>query len=567
MTTSVTSLARNYSYIIISLFIFSCSNDIPGNQDSRPNIVLIMADDLGFSDLGCYGGEINTPHLDRLADQGLRFSQFYNGTRCCPSRASLLTGLYAQQAGIGHMTADFGFDGYRGELSNQAVTLAEVLKTAGYTTMMTGKWHVTANTSDTSDVSSWPLQRGFDKFYGTLPGHGSFWDPAGLYYGNTPIKAAGDFYYTEVLADSAISFMEKATNIHDPFFLYLSFTAPHYPIHAREKFIKKYEGKYNEGWDELRKKRLDKLTHEGILNEKLEISARDVQSVSWEMEPLKDWQAHRMSVYAAMVEQMDLSIGRVVTAIKESNQLENTMIIFLSDNGGSAEGHLNGMIERWGTPWKSKQIPEYAPNGQAVKAGDFPGEKLGGPETYGSYGLKWANLSNTPFSRFKSWVHEGGISTPFIVHWPNKIKDPGEIRNQQGHLIDIMATLVEVSGAEYPKEFHGNAIISQAGISLVPAILKDSIMERSLFWEHEGNRAMRKGNWKLVSEYPGTWKDVRPYPNSGSWELYNLKNDRIESNDLAQEHPERVRELAAEWKAWADGNMVVDWEEFADNEY
>lgn len=378
---------------------FRCSSE---TDEHRPNIILILADDLGFSDLCCYGGEIETPNLDYLARNGLRFSQFYNGARCCPTRASLLTGLYAHQTGIGHMTENLEFQAYTGELSNLTPTIAEVLKKSGYLTYMAGKWHVTQNTRLSDLEKNRPLNRGFDHFYGTLPGHGSFWDPAGLMEDEKFIEPEGDYDYTEAISDYACRYIREATRKGNPFFLYVAYTAPHYPLHARKEIIRKYEKTFKTGWDTIRKSRHERLIENGLIESKWKLSERDEMSNPWEEDTVKNWQAHRMAVFAAMVDHMDQGIGRIVNELKTSGTLNNSVIIFLSDNGGSAEGHLYNTIERLGNPWISSLIPDSTRDGKRVNPGDWPGEFLGGPDTYGSYGLKWANVSNSPFRLHKS---------------------------------------------------------------------------------------------------------------------------------------------------------------------
>jgi len=557
--------------LIFSTLIFSgnflakcsCEKDVDKNktEKSKPNVILIMADDLGYSDIGCYGGEIQTPNLDSLANEGVSFTQFYNGARSSPTRASILTGLYAHQVGMGHLAQDLGYSSYSGELSQDAPTIAKLLKSSGYNTYMTGKWHLTKNSlPDTpTDINNRPLDRGFDHFYGTLPGHGSYWNPAGLMEDSAFVKAQGDYYYTEALADYASKYIQDAVSKKSPFFLYFAPLTPHYPLHAREKYIRKYEDLYKQGWEQLREERMDFLKKQGLIPENTEIPPLDELSGPWEKEEYKEWQAHRMAVYAAMVEQMDIAIGQIIKILKETGQYNNSLIMFLSDNGASAEGHLYNTIERQGNEWNSNVIPEKTRDGHPVKSGDWPGKRLGSPDTYGSYGPKWANLSNTPFRLFKSWVHEGGISTPFIVSWPDVIPK-GETTSQVAHIIDILPTILDVTDTEYPKSFNQTETTSLQGISLLPYIknIKKNT-ERTLFWEHEGNRAIRKGDWKLVSEYLGSWSSIREYTNSGKWELYNMEDDRTEMNDRSKEHPNLVKELSSEWQRWADSVGVVKW--------
>ena len=560
---------KRSSYILIFisfLFICSCNNKQEETRETPPNILLIVTDDLGYSDLGFYGSKIETPNINSLAENGVAFSQFYNGTRCCPSRASLLTGLYAHQAGIGHMTEDRGLPSYSGDLSKNAVTIAEVLKESGYYTAMTGKWHVTKNTKSDSPKDNWPLQRGFNRFYGTLPGHGSLYDPAGLVDGNEMIKAEGDFYYTEKITSKSQEFIKEAVQQEKPFFLYVAHPAPHYPLHARPEVIQKYKGKFSEGWDKLRAKRYNNLVEKGIIKPEWKLPERDEQSISWEDEPEKAFQENRMEVFAAMIDHVDQGVGEIIKTLKETGQFENTLIIFMSDNGGSAEGHRDGTIERWGTPWKSSVIPDSTRDGRKVVAGDFPDLPLGGPETYGSYGVRWANVSNAPFRLHKSWLHEGGISTPFIIHWPAGLQQKG-ISHQVGHIIDLMPTITNLAGANYPELFKGNEIPKAEGKNLIELVNNNKIQSRTLFWEHEGNRAIRQGKWKLVSEFPGTWSTVRKYENEGRWELYNLENDRTELNDLALQFPEEVKELESLWNDWAERVGVVSWETLVDENY
>ncbi|MEM9478398.1 MAG: arylsulfatase [Verrucomicrobiota bacterium] len=518
-----------------------------GAEDRHPDIVLILADDLGFSDLGCYGGEIRTPILDELARKGQRYSQFYNAARCCPSRASLLTGRYPHEVGVGHMTYDAGEPGYRGDLRKDTPTIAEVLKDAGYFTAMSGKWHVTYHVNADSPRDNWPKQRGFDEFFGTLPGHGSFYDPAGLMRNNDPIKPGKAFFYTDAITDHAIEFIEQAAD--KPLFLYVAFTAPHYPLHAREETVQSYNGVYDVGWDVIREKRHANLIKEGIIPAGTKLAPRDPASIPWEDDPHQDWQAHRMQVYAAMVTEMDAAIGRIVESLRKEDRLENTMLVFLSDNGGSNEGHLRNTIERMDKPWVSPVIPEKAPDGTPMRAGDWPGEPLGGPATYGSYGPRWSNVSNTPFRRHKSWVHEGGIATPCIVHFPdNKTIQPGSISHRVCHLIDLLdsSTPANVVASDQKSE-HSLSILSPESAA------------RTLGWEHEGNRAFRVGDWKIVSEFPGTWTTMYPYEKEGRWELYNLKEDRTELNDLAKAEPERLQSMIRGYNEWAERVGVVEW--------
>jgi arylsulfatase A-like enzyme len=557
-------------FILASLaFAWHFSSTSTTTEPARPNIVVILSDDMGFSDLGCYGGEIATPNLDALAAGGLRFTQFYNTARCCPTRASLLTGLYAHQAGIGHMMEDKGnaFPGYRGNLNNSCRTIAELLKPAGYRNYAVGKWHVTPFTDKDGPKGNWPLSRGFDRFYGTILGGGSFFDPSSLVRDETMISPYADpsykpqtYYYTDAIADNAIQFVKDHAkdNVKDPFFLYVAYTAAHWPMHALPEDIKKYAGKYDGGYEPIRKARFEKAVKLGLIDANQGLSP---QAEEWNKVTNKKWEAACMEVYAAMVDRMDQGIGKLVAQLKRNGQFENTLILFLQDNGGCAElqgrtptkDHPN--IERPEKPAFPAMSPEQFQINAVVPMqtrDGFPvrmGTKVmpGGPDTYIAYGRGWANVSNTPFREYKHWVHEGGISTPLIAHWPKGIAASGELRKQPGHLIDIAATCLDLSGAEYPKMVGNVAITPLEGKSLLPAFAGKSIDRDALFWEHEGNRAVRIGDWKLVG------KHAMP------WELYDLTKDRIEANDLAAKLPERVKEMRAKYESWANRANVATW--------
>ena len=523
----------------------------------RPNIIVMMADDMGFSDIGCYGGEINTPNLNELAAGGLRFTQFYNTARCCPTRASLMSGLYQHQAGVGHMMGDYGYDGYRGELSNRCVTIAEALKTAGYSTYMSGKWHVTKSTKPDGDKHNWPRQRGFDRFFGTIHGAGSFYDPNTLTRDNTQIvPGSKDFYYTDAISDNASKFISEHKG-ENPFFMYVAYTSPHWPMHAKPQDIARYKGRYAGGWDALRAERHKRMIEMGIVDSKWKITPRDEAVAPWEEAKDKEWFERRMEVYAAMVDCMDQGVGRIVRALKRTGKFDNTLVFFLADNGGCAEEYgSRGAVK----PDPSRPVvlkpmgrdelqtrmqPAVTRDGRPVRTGY--GVMPGPADTYIAYGKAWANASNTPFRLYKHWVHEGGISTPLVAHWPGGIKAQGELRAQPGHLIDIMATCVDLSGANYPAEYKGNKIYPMEGRSLAPAFDNEPIEREAIYWEHEGNRAVRKDNWKLVSRHPG------------QWELYDLEADRTELDNLLQKNPQKVAQLKTLWESWAKRVGVQPW--------
>ena len=523
--------------------------------DERPNIVLIMADDMGYSDIGCYGGEVQTPTLNRLAEGGLRFTQFYNTGRCCPTRASLLTGLYPHQAGVGWMMTDNGHDGYRGDLNRRCQTIAEVLKGSGYQTYMSGKWHVTKSITPTGDKNNWPRQRGFDRFYGTIHGAGSFYDPNSLTRDNTQIVPdESPYYYTDAISNNAIKFI----NEHEadrPFFLYMAYTAPHWPMHALEEDIEKYKGRYSKGWDQLRKERYDRMIDLGLIDSDWALTDRDDGIEPWETIEEKDWYERRMEVYAAMIDRMDQGIGRVVSTLENHDLMENTLIFFLADNGGCAEEYgsrgavkpdpktVGITVAMEPDELQTAMQPDRTRDGRPVKTGF--GVMPGPADTYIAYGKPWANASNTPFRRYKHWVHEGGISTPLIAHWPKQIRRQGELEHQPGHLIDIMATCIDVAKADYPNEVDGVAIQPPEGRSLATAFRGETIKRGALFWEHEGNRAVRQGKWKLVA----AGKD-------GPWELYDLKADRTELHNLASDQPDRLQKMKATWEAYAERTQV-----------
>ncbi|MEM7538026.1 MAG: arylsulfatase [Chloroflexota bacterium] len=545
-------------------------------SNTRPNIILIMADDMGFSDIGCYGSEIQTPNLDRLAHNGLRFSQMYNNARCCPTRASLLTGLYPHQAGIGHMMENRGTRAYQGYLRDDCVTIAEVLRERGYRTMMSGKWHV-GGSYNPLNPAIWnpgtpdhptPRQRGFERYYGTLDGAGSFFHPHSVMDDDTMIlygdEHFGDeYYYTDAISENAAKMIDEVAasnrakdtgqdSAQDagqaPFFLYVGYTAPHWPLHALPEDIAKYEGMYRAGWDTLRTNRHEELNGSGVLDSRWSISPRDETAPAWDDANYHDWEDLRMAVYAAQIDRMDQGIGQIIAKLEEHGMLENTLIMFLSDNGGCAELlSEDGGIQRYAL---------QTPDGTLMRVGNAPDVRPGPAFTFMSYDLPWANASNSPFRLYKHWTHEGGIATPFVAHWPAGIGAQSEhhtgIVHSPCHIIDIMATCVDIAGATYPTEYNGNSIQALEGESMAPAFTNLDqgqvwTRDQRIFWEHEGNRCVRDGEWKLVSRHPG------------EWELYNMTEDRTELTDLAMTENERVKVLTAAYDAWADRCEVRPW--------
>ena len=524
---------------------------------------------MGFSDLGCYGSEIATPNLDALAAGGLRFTQFYNTARCCPTRASLLTGLYPHQAGIGHMVdSKKGGPGYQNDLNQSSVTIAQALRPAGYRNYICGKWHVTPRAPDPANPSkhNWPLQRGFDRFYGTIHGAGSFFDPNTLTRDNQFISPHADpeyrpaeYYYTDAISDHAVRFIrEHAQQSADkPFFLYVAYTAAHWPMHAKPQDIAKYKGRYDAGYEPIRAARWAKAKQLGLVDPKWALTPA---SGAWADVTDKTFETRCMEVYAAMIDCMDQGIGRIIAELKARGQFENTLICYLQDNGGCAEGMGRG-TQRPATPRADEptlpplakdylqpdMIPKQTRDGYPMRQGY--GVLPGGADTYIGYGREWANVSNTPFREYKHWVHEGGISTPLVAHWPKGISSRGELRHQPGHLIDLMATAVDFAGARYPAELNGERITPMEGVSL-RAAFEGRPLPRSqpIFFEHEGNRAAREGDWKLVAKGP-----------AGKWELYNLAADRTETRDLAATEPARLNDLIGKWESWAKRAHAIPW--------
>ena len=482
---------------LLLCLLLACESDSTIMSDSRPNIILIMADDLGYSDLGAYGGEINTPHLDRLAAEGMQFTQFYNNAKCTESRAALLSGVYH------HQTNNFKIQNH--------VTLAEVLKDAGYATMMSGKWHLPEN----------PIDRGFDRYFGFLVGAVNFY--TGYAWGDTdnPMRLGrdvytvpDDFYSTDAFTDYAIEFIDEVKDQSSPFFLYLAHNAPHFPLHALPEDIEKYDGMYNEGWDELRATRYARMVDMQLISPDWALTPRDTLVPSWEsLSPdEQEEEAYLMAVYAAMVDRLDQNIGRLMDYLESTGEAENTLVLFLSDNGAC--------------PWKADRTPGVAP---------------GPAESYRTYNSEWANAGNTPFRLYKQYNHEGGIATPLIAYWPAGITEPGTRSDQVGHLIDFMPTLSDLAGATYPDSFGNHDVLPMEGISLASVFKGKQVTERPpIYWEFRGSRAVRMGNWKLVAE------------RSKDWELYNVAEDRTELKEIGDEHPEIKAQMASMYDSWAN---------------
>ena len=516
--------------LIVSLLCVSITSWAVAEK--KPNIIIIMTDDMGFSDLGCYGSEIQTPNLDNLAKQGLRFTQFYNAGRCCPTRASLLTGLYQHQAGMGGMTGDEGpaNPGYRGRLMERCVTLAEVLGPAGYKTYQTGKWHVGAK-----EKAWWPLGRGFDHCYSCPQGGGFYFRPSAFKQERHVVRGnevlydrkndpPADWYATDAWTDEGLKYVSEAVRMNKPFLWYLAYNAPHFPLKAKPKDIAKYRGKYQVGWDEIRQQRYRKLIELGIIDAHWKLTPREKGIPAWDSlsEKEKNGQDLRMATYAAMIDCVDHNVGKIVTTLRGLGIFDNTLILFLHDNGGCHEGGTQGQNSGKG--------------------------ECGTAESFAYYGACWANVSNTPFRRYKKWNHEGGISTPLIAHWPQGI-DPAlnnSLVSEPTHVIDLMATCIDLADAEYPKNHKGNTIIPMEGKSLLPLFQrKPFTREDALYFEHYGNKGMRQGRWKLVAE--------RGQP----WELYDMQIDRTELNNRAKDLSVKATEMAGRYRDWQKRCMVM----------
>lgn len=506
----------------------------------RPNILLIMADDMGYSDLGCYGGEIETPHLNQLAEGGLRFTQFYNTGRCCPTRASLMTGLYPHEAGVGHMVYQDRGPGYHTALNRNCVTIAEALKASGYRTMMTGKWHVGHQQGE------WPADRGFEQFYGIHIHVDSYFKvlPNCPVYHNRDLVIAPtenppntlhpnqEWYTTDVFTDWALKFLDESLTDDRPFFQYVAYNSPHWPLEAPEENLDHYRNRYNSGWDQLRAEKLQRMKQKGIVSQKTPLPPSNCPEWNSLSEEDQKELAFRRAIYAGQIERMDQNIGRLIAKLKEQNRLHNTLILFLSDNGCSAEKG------KFGYKFKTNRIANFA---------DWRNESA----RSSSQGEGWSNASNTPFRRHKTWVHEGGIATPLIAHWPKVIENGGQLTHQPGHVIDIMTTCLDVANAKYPSEFQGHPIKPAPGVSLLQTFQNPGKrIPRTLYWEHEGRAAVRVGSWKL------TTLNAR---NPEKWELYDMSLVRNETQNLADKHPQRVQSMSRQWTEWAKQANVLPW--------
>jgi arylsulfatase len=530
---------------LLAVLLLATSSALAAAPAARPNIVIIMADDMGYSDAGCFGGEIRTPNIDKLAAGGLRFTQFYNNARCCPTRASMLTGQYAHKVGLARNGQS---------LSRSGITIAEALRQGGYNTAMAGKWHLSFTPILPGEgqhqkwldhridpgvpfapIESYPINRGFDRHWGIVWGVINYWDPFSLVEGEKPVKEVPDgFHITDAITQKAVEYVKEMSQSEKPFFLYVAHCAPHWPLHAREEDIARYRGKYLDGWNALRRSRYDRMVKMGLVDPATApLPPLDGQGKPWDQQTdaEKSFLAAKMATHAAMVDRVDQGIGQVIDALKAAGRLENTLIFFFADNGASPEIPTGPGYDR----------SAETRTGEKIRYGGFA--EPGPQTTYTGIGPRWASAANTPLRYWKIESYEGGICTPMVAHWPAGLKAaPGAVTSDVGHVIDLLPTCLEVAGLPYPDEYAGHRLTPLDGKSLVPTLggQKRQGHER-LFFEHEGGRAVRAGDWKLVAA-----------KNSNTWQLFNLAGDRTETRDLASANPVRVAELLAEWEAWAD---------------
>ena len=517
--------------LLFSTFLGGISCESLQVQEQPPNIIIILADDMGYSDIGGYGSEIATPHLDALAAGGLRFRHFYNAARCCPTRAALLTGVYPHEAGIGGMVSSVGSrptpGPYQGFLSDSVITYAELLRQAGYATYMAGKWHVGEK------PEHWPRQRGFDRYFGLISGASSYYELVEeprmrqlVLDDSLWFPPSESFYMTDAFTDYADEFLTDHFNQkpEQPFLLYLAYTAPHWPLHALPEDIARYEDVYVSGWDSLRQQRYTKMQQLGVLDSTYTLSPWDTTAQRWDQTTNRSEWIRRMQVYAAMVDRMDQGIGHITERLKENDAWDNTLILFLSDNGGCAED-ISGRNLHDSTV------------------------SIGAPGSYVAYRKPWAVASNTPFRRYKQWTEEGGIATPLIAHWPAGISRKNEWVHSYAHVVDIMATCAEVANVPYPAHYLSTAIKPLRGRSLLPLLTNDRPapdVSRALYWEHFGHQAMRQGPWKIVTHAPHY-----------RWSLFNMHQDPTELNDVATKYPRIVERMKQDYEGWASEVGVV----------
>ncbi len=541
--------------ILASIVCRSCKDVSPRTQfqgDQKPNILVIMVDDMGFSDPGAYGGDIATPNIDRLAKNGVRFTHFYNAARCSPSRASLLTGQYPHKAGL-HKNGN--------SLSTRSATLAEVLGNNDYETAMVGKWHLSASFTLEQDkerhlkwlnhqidpnvpfgeISTYPANRGFQKFYGVIWGVVNYFDPFSLVEGTEAIKEVPeDYYITDAISAHAVNYMDDFSKSENPFFMYVAYTAPHWPLHAKDEDIAKYEGVFDEGWDAMRERRFKKQVELGLFDQDV-VLPPNMGGGDWNQLSDKErrYQIAKMEAHAAMIDAVDQGIGKILQKLEDLDQLDNTIVFFMSDNGASPE-----------TPG----FPGYDRNSETRDGRKVhfnkPFNHIGADTTYSGIGRDWANAANTPFKYWKKESYEGGNNSPMIVFWPAGLAlQPGSIVRETTHIMDIFPTVLDITNIKYPDSINGEKTIGLDGKSFLPHIEdKEFIPHKDLFFEHEAGRAVQSDGWKLVSKTKG-WRNRG---NWAEWELYNLKEDPTEMNELSVKYPEKKEALEQRWDAWWD---------------
>jgi len=526
------------SFIIAIVFLGGCSQSEKGTETKPPNIIIIMADDLGFSDPGCFGGEIQTPNLDYLASNGIRFTQMYNCARCCPTRASLMTGKYQHRVGLARNGRN---------LDPDSPTVAEILSEKGYHTGMAGKWHLSRTKAvkpkmeqlkwmahqvdygHFAPLETYPCNRGFDEHWGVIWGVVNFFDPFSLVHNTEPItEVPENFYMTDFITNKSIDMIDQFTADEDPFFLYVAHTAPHWPLHALPEDIEKYKDIYSGGWEKLAGDRYARMIDMGLIDAERYPLPENTSGKSWKDCEQKEKEANHMAAHAAMVDRLDQGVGRIIQKLREKGEFENTLIFFLADNGASPErGYLPGFDR-----------PGFTRDGREIDYDPFaPGSEL----TWGYLGDAWASAANTPWRYWKKESFEGGIHTPFIAHWPEGFKGRENTFNDgMGHVMDLLPTCLELAGVEYPDEFNGKKTTYIDGKSLLPLINEEiSTTHDTIFWEHSGGRALRIGKWKIAAL------------KGGEWELFDLSVDRTEVNNLAEEYPGRVESMNALWSEWA----------------
>lgn len=530
---------------------------LAATPSAAPNVVLILADDMGYSDIGSFGGEIDTPNLDRLAAEGIRFSQFYSAARCSPTRAALLTGRYPHRVQMGHLAGQrfAGIDGYRGDLDQAAPTIAERLRSAGYRSYMAGKWHLSRHGAsdlggaDIAGLPNTPTRRGFDAFYGTLLGGNNYFSPQYLFRDTARARATADgYYYTDAISAEATQQIgdHSARSPAQPFFLYVAYTAPHWPIQAPAATIKKYRARYQQGWQAVRAQRQAALAAQRVIDARWPLAALDAPFPSWADTPDRAWEVERMAVHAAMVDHLDQGVGLVLEALDRAHLADNTLVLFLSDNGASAEAFpatlSPALLERF-RPFTGKYAPA---SGEPLQIGNNPAVMPGDRTTLQSIGPRWAQVSNTPFRKYKSWVHEGGIATPLLARWPaGQGGPPGRVIHEPGHVIDLLPTIAQAAGLSMRRT--GQVQPAVDGVSLISALRGHRHRRGPIFFEHEGHRAVRDGRWKLIAAA------------GEDWALYDMKLDRTETQDLASRYPRRARRLARRFGAWAQASGVRPW--------